>query len=100
MPCVCAAQARAYRLRHDRPLPRRVVPFYGLGATPMAMPADTDSLSDAEILHLLRTQAPGIPPSLDHPPLPPDTLTPPPWAACAPTTHLGRWIALAGGLGM
>jgi hypothetical protein len=66
----------------------------------MAMPADTGTLSDAEILHLLRTRAPGVPPGLDHPPLPPDTLTSPPWAAHPPTAHLGRWIALAGGLGM
>jgi hypothetical protein len=66
----------------------------------MTLSADTATLSDAEILHLLRTLAPGIPPGLDHPPLPPDTLTPPPWPAHPPTAHPGHWIALAGGLGL
>ncbi|HMA35707.1 MAG TPA: hypothetical protein VKY74_14675 [Chloroflexia bacterium] len=66
----------------------------------MTTGTDTCTLTDAEILHLLRTLAPGIPPGLEQPPFPPDTLTPPPWAAHPPTTHPGRWLALAGGLGL
>jgi hypothetical protein len=46
----------------------------------MTPTVDTSPLSDAEILHLLRTLAPGIPPGLDQPPLPPAALTAPPWA--------------------
>lgn len=43
----------------------------------MTMPTNTCTLSDAEILHLPHTLAPGIPPGLDHPPLSPDTFTAP-----------------------
>jgi hypothetical protein len=66
----------------------------------MTPSADTSTLTDAEILHLLRTLAPGIPPGLDQPPLPPDTLPTPPWLAHPPVARLGRWIVLAGGLGL
>jgi hypothetical protein len=64
------------------------------------LPVDTRPLSDTEILYLLQTLAPGVPPGLDQPPLPPDTLTPPPWAATSRAVHLGPWIALIGGLGI
>src|SRR3954451_21598535 len=58
---------------------------------------DTSPLSDAEILHLLRTLAPGIPPGLDQPPLPPAALTAPPWVAGARAQSPLRWLTLAAG---
>jgi hypothetical protein len=58
---------------------------------------DTSPLSDAEILHLLRTLAPGVPPGLDQPPLPPASLTAPPWVAGRPARAPLRWLTLAAG---
>jgi hypothetical protein len=58
---------------------------------------DTSPLSDAEILHLLRTLAPGVPPGLDQPPLPPASLTAPPWVAGRPARSSLRWLTLAAG---
>src|SRR3954451_16168163 len=58
---------------------------------------DTSPLSDAEILHLLRTLAPGVPPGLDQPPLPPASLTAPPWVTGRPAHHPLRWLTLAAG---
>src|SRR5690348_17108645 len=58
---------------------------------------DTSPLSDAEILHLLRTLAPGVPPGLDQPPLPPASLTTPPWVGRRPARSPLRWLTLAAG---
>src|SRR5215217_960098 len=63
----------------------------------MISSVDTSPLSDAEILHLLRTLAPGIPPGLDQPPLPPASLTAPPWVAGPPARSPLRWLTLAAG---
>src|SRR4051812_19003659 len=63
----------------------------------MTPSVDTSPLSDAEILHLLRTLAPGVPPGLDQPPLPPASLTTPPWVAGRPTRSPLRWLTLAAG---
>src|SRR3954447_20359126 len=58
---------------------------------------DTSPLSDAEILHLLRTLAPGVPPGLDQPPSPPAALTAPPWVVGRPARSPLRWLTLAAG---
>src|SRR5690242_14009515 len=63
----------------------------------MTLSVDTSPLSDAEILHLLRTLAPGVPPGLDQPPLPPASLTAPPWVAGRPARSPLRWLTLAAG---
>jgi hypothetical protein len=64
----------------------------------MTPSADTSPLSDAEILHLLRTLAPGIPPGLDQPPLPPASLTTPPWVVGPRARSPLRWLTLAAGI--
>src|SRR5206468_12657249 len=63
----------------------------------MTPSVDTSPLSDAELLHLLRTLAPGVPPGLDQPPLPPASLTTPPWVAGRPAHSPLRWLTLAAG---
>jgi hypothetical protein len=63
----------------------------------MTPTVDTSPLSDAEILHLLRTLAPGVPPGLDQPPLPPASLTAPPWVTGQPARAPLRWLTLAAG---
>jgi hypothetical protein len=63
----------------------------------MTPTVDTSPLSDAEILHLLRALAPGVPPGLDQPPLPPASLTAPPWVTGRPAHRPIRWLSLAAG---
>jgi hypothetical protein len=63
----------------------------------MTPTVDTSPLSDAEILHLLRTLAPGVPPGLDQPPLPPASLTTPPWVVGPRARSPLRALVLAAG---